>query len=1020
MYYSNKDKGAIMSASADTADVIRRRGKLSYKSKRNALICNCPSCGATDGLEVVASGPKVGVWKCFHCDLGGKGGLSYLMDMEQLQWKDAADWVVKTYNLMPEGEAPAETIAQVNARHEAGKVSFRDLQLKHSGIPNAAQKIMIPVGEGKSVERNRYSTGTMLDNGDYKTLGDDMVLWYVDLDGKEMMWKPKNGGKPKPLVRVRYQHPHLHLDKDGKPTKYKSAYGSGSNVWIPNHIIAAYAKGEKITRLDVVEGEKKADKMCLHGLHAVGIMGIHNFAYEGDMPRAFEMLISRCKVEEVCFHVDSDWMNISATPGKPVDNRPRTFLRAVQKFREYFYGFRNSGNDLRIYFAAGKNDTHKGLDDLLSSLESDGKERIGESGALAADIEAAIADAQGQGEYVFAKNIHPLRVPEQKLFEMWLLHDAQKFFEYHKEALKQLGEFKFGKLTYFFDQETGQIELADQILESEKFYSIQRYQTRDGRDKVECVYNYDTIRNFLYNRGIGLFELGDGQYRFIRREKKVVSDISHIFIQRYVVEYAETIKDAQERSDVVQMLLRGNTQYLGPNNLNYMRTITPQWVRNEAKEQYMVFRNVFWVIRPDSIEERPIAELPGEVWENQIIKHDVKYIGEPIVSVAKTDDGWKIKEGKEASKCELLEYLKSVSLFAWEKLYYLDIDTKDGAKKYYVRDEKQPFTKEEVKSWHMHIATKLIAWGYKLRSYRDQSQMRAVICMDGLESQVGKSQGGSGKSIYAMATQYCQPLFTVDGKTADLKSDKFVYHGVDERTREIVIDDVGVNFPFELLFSQITNFIRVKPFQGAPITLPAPNFTITTNHSINGEGNSFKRRQYLLAFSNFYNEHRTPVHHFGHQLFQDWDAEQWNLYFNLMASCIQIYMQYSDLGRFAVESEEIEKRHLRQRVGEDFIDFADGYFVSGYMINRTVVKERVMKDYLSFYPGQARFIDARRIKEKCQLYAKYRGLHYNPTAGPDGRIKSSGFEFILVADEKYNAALDEKVYEGTAVQKIAE
>lgn len=1018
-YLSKDDKQLIQEAAADTADVVRRYGAVAYKTKRNTQVSDCPQCGAKDGLEVVASGAKKGIFKCFHCERGGKGGIDYLMTMHLLEWKAACDWVAGEYSLKIEGEAPS-TAKEVNEKHAKGRVTFRDLQLRHSGIPEQAQRIMVPVDSGKSIEQNRYTSGTMVEGGDYKAAGDDMVLWYIDLDGKHMMWKPKNGGKPKPLIRVRYQHPDLHVDKDGRPVKYRSPYGSGSNLWLPNHIIAAYAKGQKIVRLDIVEGEKKADKMCLHGLDAVGIMGIHNLAYDGEMPRAFEMLITRCKVEEVCFHVDSDWQGISTTAGKPVDQRPRTFLRAVQRFREYFHAYRNSGVELRIYFAAGKDDKRKGLDDLLNALEQEGKETSGKPGALAADIERAISDGQGQGQYVFARNIHPLRVPEQKLLEMWHLDDPQKFFEVHKDALRELGEFQYGKLTYFYNTETSAIELANQILETERFYDIQTFYDRSGREKRECTFNYDTIRNFLFNRGIGLYELGDGQYRFVRRSKQTISDITHVWIQRYVVEFAETIKERQERSDVVQMLLRGNTQYLGPNNLNYMRVVQPEWLQNTAQVQYMVFRNVFWRITPEGIEERPVSELPGAVWEKQVIQHDAKYLGKPIVAVTKGEGGWKVKETPEALKCELLEYVKCTSLFAWQKLYELQIDPEDGAKKYLLKAEPENLSAEDLKTWHMHIATKLIAWGYKMRSYRDQSQMRAIVCLDGLESQVGRSQGGSGKSIYAMATQYCQPLFTVDGKTADLKSDKFVYHGVDERTKEIVIDDVGVNFPFELLFSQITNFIRVKPFQGAPITLPAPVFTITTNHTLNGEGNSFKRRQYLLAFSNFFNEFRTPAHHFGHQLFLDWDAEQWNLYYNLMATAIQIYMQYSDLGRFGVESEDIDKRKLRQMIGEDFLDFADGYFVEGYMLNRTVVKERVLDDYLTYYPGQARFTDARKIKDKCRLYAQYRKLHYNPTGGPDGRIKSSGFEFVLLADDKFNAGSDisEKVYKGTAVQRI--
>ena len=1016
-YISREAQEKIREYANDVADVARRWGKSVLTEKRNKLVCDCPKCGARDGLEIVTSGAKRGVWKCFHCDQGGKGGVALLTDAYGVDWREAYQWIAQQYHV--DVAPPPESVAEVIEKHR-NRVTFRDLQLKHSGIPESAIVSMVPVESGKQVEQKRYTTGTMLPDGTYTAKGDDMVLWYLDLDSRYITYKSGGKGGAKPLIRVRYQHPDLHLDKEGRPVKYRSPYGSGSHLWMPNHIISQHAKGEQIRRLFVVEGEKKADKMCLHGMPAVGIMGIHNMAYDNEMPRAFELLITRCQIEEVVFVLDSDWQDISIRQGRPVDSRPRTFLRAIQKFREYFYAYRNSGIDLRIYMSAGKDKALKGMDDLLTALA--------DPDCLAPDVEKAITDAQGKGEHVVAYNIHPLRVPDQKLLELFNLDDPQKFIATHKEHLREAGEFTLGKLLYFFNADTDDFELANQILESEKFWNIETFYDRSGRERRECKFNYDTIRTFLFNRGIGLYEYQEGMYRMVRRENNFLHDVTHTWIQRYVVEFAETIKERMERSDVVQMLLRGNTQFLGPNNLNYMRLHQPEWIRQSANEQYMVFRNCFWRITPDSIEQRPLNELRGCIWGNQVIQFDAQYLGEPLVEVSRDEKGaWSIRESKHVkptdenplSPCEMYEYLKCTSLFAWQKLYELGHDD-EGALKYFAKSKPDPLTDDDRRIWIMHMVTKLIGWGYKLRTYRDLSNMRAIICMDGLESQVGKSQGGSGKSIYAMATQYCQPVFTVDGKTADLKSDKFVYHGVDDRTREIVIDDVSVNFPFELLFSQITNFIRVKPFQGAPITLPAPVFTITTNHAMNGEGNSFKRRQYLLGFSNFFNEHRTPAHYFGHQLFSDWDAPQWNMYYNFMATAVQTYMRFADLGRFAIESDDIDRRRLRQQIGEDFLDFADTYFVNGYMLNRVVVKERVLEDYLALYPGHRKFMDTRRIKDKCRLYAQYSRLHYNPGAGPDGRIKSSGFEFVIVANDDHNAQTDntEKVYKDTAVQRI--
>jgi hypothetical protein len=128
-------------------------------------------------------------------------------------------------------------------------------------------------------------------------------------------------------------------------------------------------------------------------------------------------------------------------------------------------------------------------------------------------------------------------------------------------------------------------------------------------------------------------------------------------------------------------------------------------------------------------------------------------------------------------------------------------------------------------------------------------------------------------------------------------------------------------------------------------------------------------------------------------------------------------MQHADLSKFGLESGDITRRKLRQNIGEDFLEFADLYWADGPMLNRVVLKERIMDDYLVKYPSHRKFMDVRLIKEKSQLYAKYVGLDYNPMAKnpADPRIKSDGQEFICLADEKLDAklAIADKVYIGT-------
>ena len=58
---------------------------------------------------------------------------------------------------------------------------------------------------------------------------------------------------------------------------------------------------------------------------------------------------------------------------------------------------------------------------------------------------------------------------------------------------------------------------------------------------------------------------------------------------------------------------------------------------------------------------------------------------------------------------------------------------------------------EEQFENNLHFLSKLTALGYLLHRYRNKSCEKAVICMDGRNSEVGESWGRTGKSLFGMA-----------------------------------------------------------------------------------------------------------------------------------------------------------------------------------------------------------------------------------------------------------------------------
>ena len=202
---------------------------------------------------------------------------------------------------------------------------------------------------------------------------------------------------------------------------------------------------------------------------------------------------------------------------------------------------------------------------------------------------------------------------------------------------------------------------------------------------------------------------------------------------------------------------------------------------------------------------------------------------------------------------------------------------------------------------------------------------------------------------------------------------------ITEKTKVVVIDDCQRDFDFEQLFGLITGEWPVDPKNEKPFTLPfsiSPKIYITTNHAIGGDGGSFEARQWCLAFSDFYSAEHEPKDDFKTRFFSEWDFEQWNLFWNLVAQCVQIYFRF---GYVPAPGSRLKERKLIQDIGEDFIMWADEYFSAQEHFNTSLVKKTVYADFVSdIGPAKAKFYTTTRFKAKVIKYCELRGFIFNP------------------------------------------
>ena len=183
--------------------------------------------------------------------------------------------------------------------------------------------------------------------------------------------------------------------------------------------------------------------------------------------------------------------------------------------------------------------------------------------------------------------------------------------------------------------------------------------------------------------------------------------------------------------------------------------------------------------------------------------------------------------------------------------------------------------------------------GYLISNYKDPIKSPAIIFTDeGADDE--RRDGGRGKSLLTKAIGKVRGTISRGGVQIDLKyrhafADLQKYHDV------YVLDDVPAGFDYNALYTQITGDITAERKGINAVTIPfqdAPKFIITTNYAVRYDENagSTNRRFIEYKFTDFFNEHHTPFDFIKNRLFDDWDEKEWQLFYELLVTCVMLYL----------------------------------------------------------------------------------------------------------------------------------
>lgn len=395
--------------------------------------------------------------------------------------------------------------------------------------------------------------------------------------------------------------------------------------------------------------------------------------------------------------------------------------------------------------------------------------------------------------------------------------------------------------------------------------------------------SYVKFARFLETNGFGLYFYDESStiYKMVhndhnRLEEATIERIKK-FIKAYVIQY-ELIGVSFTKEQLLEVLYK-NSNLFSDNTWQWMQGVNIDFLRDTKDVAYFPFKNGVIEITAGNIRLRKYGEVDKVIWKSDIIKFNV-------------DIDYSKMSLEEDPGCEFIDFLTKA-----------------------------------LGGDQARVLSACTLIGYMLHKYKHPANTFAVIL--GEETEDEAKGGGTGKGILIKALEKMLNVETIDGK--NFKPDKsFAYQRVKLDTKVIVIQDAEKTFDFKKFYSIITEGLTVEKKNQDELYISyadSPKVMVTTNYTISDDGNHAKRRQKVIEFSNYFGPERTPMQEYGHLLFEDWDNDEWNRFYNFMFWCVQVYLQNGIIEQ--AQGDRYKKKKIKTQYGEEFLEWFEEYASNG-------------------------------------------------------------------------------------------